>query len=136
MRFIEICGGSVLVAVFFVAVTGLLVIIDAGMRGAPMQMDFSYPDNPGYKGQLTSKAAAENKKSTKAFDQHRVLQALKASDNGMTPDEVAAVYGEIFLKYRPRFSELKALGKIRDTGERRTSALGNPQTVWRLSNEQ
>jgi hypothetical protein len=133
-RFLEICGGSICVAAFFVVITGTLVVIDAGMRGATMQMDFNYPDNPGYKGQLTSKAAAETKKSTKVLDQQRVVEALRASDGGLTADEVAAVHGEVFLKYRPRFSELRKLGKIQDTGERRPSALGNAQIVWSLTN--
>jgi len=135
-RFLEICGGSICVAAFFVVITGMLVVIDAGMRSKEMQMsiDFNYPDNPGYKGQLTSKAAAETKKSTKVLDQQRVVEALRASDGGLTADEVAAVHGEVFLKYRPRFSELRKLGKIQDTGERRPSALGNAQIVWRLTN--
>ena len=98
-----------------------------------MAIDFSYPDNPGYKGQLTSKEAAENKKDTKAFDQREVLLTLEAAGpDGLTADEVAAINGHIYTKYRPRFSELRKLGSIEPTGERRASYLGSDMDVYRL----
>ena len=99
-----------------------------------IDMNFSYPHNPGYKSQITSKDAAKKKKQTKKHDQLKVLRALSASPSGLTADEVAGIYGEVFLKYRPRFSELRKLGVIEDTGDRRPSALGNNQIVWRVVN--
>jgi len=135
-RLIEICGGAIAVAAFIVIITAVLVIFEASMRGEEhmqMAIDFKYPDNPGYKGQLTSKQAARDKKSTKALDQTMVLLALSAAPKGLTADEVAEVYGHIFLKYRPRISELRKMGKIEDSGLRRPSYLGKPQIVWILT---
>ena len=40
-----------------------------------MQMNFRYPYNPGYKGQLTSKEAAKDNNSSKNIYQHQVVQA-------------------------------------------------------------
>ena len=100
-----------------------------------MQMNFRYPYNPGYKGQQTSKDAAKDKKSSKNIDQLQVVQALKNAQEGLTADEVAQVYGEVFTKYRPRFSELRKNGVIQDTGERRPSYLGKQQIVWELRYE-
>lgn len=136
-RFVEILGGSLGVAGFFIVITAMLVIIDAKMRGDDMQMaiDFSYPHNPGYKGQLTSKEAAENKKSTKAQDTLNVIAALDvAGPDGLTADEVALIYGfdRQYTKFRPRFSELAKLGLIEPTGEKRDSYVGQPMMVYRL----
>ena len=97
-----------------------------------MQLTFEYPVNPGWKGTQTSKDAAEEKKSTKAKDQQCVLDTLAAHQNGLTADEIANLHGEIYTKYRPRCSELKKLGKITSSGERRPSYLGTHQDVLRL----
>ena len=136
--FLQIFFGSIGVAVFIGVVSGFLWLnqMNFEMERSDMQMqiDFGYPDNPGYKGQMTSKDAAKKKKETKKHDQLQVLRALSASVNGLTADEVAGIYGEVFLKYHPRFSELRKLGVIEDTGDRRPSALGNNQIVWRVVN--
>ena len=120
-----------------VVIIANLVILDLIMKGDEMQMDMDlpYPANPGYKGQLTSKEAAREKKSTKALDQTMVLLALAAAPDGLTADEVAEIYGHIFMKYRPRFTELRKLGKIERTGDQRPSFLGSPQDVYRLTND-
>ena len=134
----QIFFGSIGVAIFFGVTAGALWLCSMNFEmerdEMQMQIDFGYPDNPGYKGQMTSKDAAIKKKETKKHDQYQVLIALSASEAGLTADEVAGIYGEVFLKYRPRFSELRKLGVIEDTGDRRPSALGNNQIVWRVVN--
>ena len=90
-----------------------------------MQLNFTYPDNPGFKGTLTSMEAAEQVKSTKQRDQDLVVAALK--------DEIAKVYDQIFNKYRPRCSELKALGRIKVRGRRPSCTTGNNQDVLVLA---
>ena len=137
VRVIHILGGGVFVAVLVIVVIANFVIVDLIMKGDEMQMDMDlpYPANPGYKGQLTSKEAAREKKSTKALDQTMVLLALAAAPDGLTADEVAEIYGHVFIKYRPRFSELRKAGKIEDSGTRRDSYLGKPQIVWVLTND-
>ena len=97
-----------------------------------MQLDFPYPDNPGWKRTATSQAAAEQAKPTKPLDYHRVLCALEEAPDGLTADEIAGVYGEVFNRFRPRCSELRLQGKIEETGSTRPSYLGNQQIVWRL----
>jgi hypothetical protein len=94
-----------------------------------MQMNFSYPDNPGFKGTVTSMEAAEKAKPTKQRDQELVIQALKTAPEGLTADEIAAVYDSIFNRFRPRVSELKALGRIQTRGRRPSCATGNNQDV-------
>lgn len=97
-----------------------------------MQMQFPYPDNPGWKGTQTSRVAAEQKKETRLADYKLVFVALKANPAGLTPDEIAAIYDERYIKFRPRCSELKKRGLIEPTGERRPSYLGTQQDVLRL----
>tara|TARA_Y100001963_G_scaffold76685_1_gene106334 strand:+ start:77 stop:397 length:321 start_codon:yes stop_codon:yes gene_type:complete len=98
-----------------------------------MQLNFTYPDNPGFKGTLTSMEAAEQVKSTKQRDQDLVIAALKDAPEGLTPDEIAKVYDQIFNKYRPRCSELKALGRIKVRGRRPSCTTGNNQDVLVLA---
>jgi hypothetical protein len=97
-----------------------------------MQLNFLYPDNPGWQRTATSRAAAVQVKPTKSLDHRRVLDALEEAPDGLTADEIAAIYGEVFNKFRPRCSELRLHGKIEETGSIRPSYLGNQQIVWRL----
>ena len=97
-----------------------------------MQTEFQYPVNPGYKNNTTSREAAAKQKSTLSKNQKLVLEALKAHPEGLTPDEIAAVYGEVFNKFRPRCTELKLLGKITETEIIRPSYLGENMYVVRL----
>lgn len=94
-------------------------------------LEFAYPDNPGWKATQTSREAAEANKETRLADYKLVFVALKTNPDGLTPDEIAAMYGERYMKFRPRCSELKKRGLIEPTGERRPSALGSPQDVLR-----
>jgi hypothetical protein len=48
----------------------------------------------------------------------------------MTADEVADFVGESLLTIRPRMTELKRLGLLRDTGARRANASGRQAVVW------
>ena len=100
-----------------------------------MQMNFSYPDNPGFKGTVTSMEAAEKVKPTKQRDQDLVVQALRASPEGLTPDEIAKIYDQLYNKYRPRCSELKAMGRIKAIDRRPSCATGNKQDVLVLCYE-
>jgi hypothetical protein len=94
-----------------------------------MQMNFTYPDNPGFKGTVTSMEAAEQVKPKKQRDQELVIEALKTAPEGLTADEIAAVHDSIFNRFRPRVSELKALGRIEVKGRRPSCATGNNQDV-------
>ncbi len=97
-----------------------------------MQLQFPYPDNPGWKGTQTSRDAAEANKETRLADYKLVFVALKTNPDGLTADEIAEMHGERYMKFRPRCSELKKRGLIEPTGERRPSALGSMQDVLRV----
>ena len=82
---------------------------------------FSYPQAAGYTDPDTSKAAA---KSTDAAGlRAKVMDALNAY-GPMTADECAGRLGLSILSVRPRFTELRALGKIYDTHRRHRNESG------------
>jgi hypothetical protein len=49
---------------------------------------------------------------------------------GMTCDEVEAVYGYTHQTASARINELRNLGQLIDSGERRLTRSGRPATVW------
>lgn len=91
----------------------------------------SYPLEPGFKRTNTSKEAAGSMKASKATLQAAVLRKLEAGE--FTADEVAEQLEQSILSIRPRFSELRTLGKIVDTGQRRQNESGRNGIVWRLA---
>jgi len=92
--------------------------------------DPRYPRSPGAKEETTSRAAAESMKPTAAKLREQCLRAL--SEFGpMTADEVGVRVGITPFSARPRISELLALGRIEDTGERWANASGRSAKVWR-----
>jgi hypothetical protein len=90
---------------------------------------FRYPSAPGYRDTDTSREAAADMASRVTGLRLAVLGAL---EQDRTADECAAVLGESVLAIRPRLTELKRLGLITDTGERRPNASGKRAIVWRL----
>jgi hypothetical protein len=91
----------------------------------------AYGELPGHQGDDTGRAAAEKVKPTVEWVQERILEAAdRAGRWGITADEVMK---ELDLKpnnVRPRFTELKILGKLRDSGNRRKNDDGNSVRVW------
>lgn len=90
-----------------------------------------YPHVPGYKRTETSAAAAESVKPRTELLRNRILSLLTPALQ-LTADEAADLLGESVLSVRPRFSELRELGKITDTGVRRPNESGRSAIVWRL----
>jgi len=90
---------------------------------------FAYPNVPGFKARDTSADAASAAKETAPILRARCLAVLERS-NGLTADEVAGRLGASILSVRPRITELTHLGKIRDTGSRRSNASGKSAIVW------
>lgn len=88
---------------------------------------FSYPQTAGYKVDGTSKDAAESINA--AGLRAKVLRWLEKRGNA-TADECAACLNLTPFSVRPRFTELKRLGKIAETGLRRPNASGRSATVW------
>lgn len=60
-----------------------------------------------------------------------VFHAIEnAGAGGLTADEAADVLKLGILTVRPRCSELRAMGLVKDSGQRRPNASGNPMIVW------
>lgn len=92
----------------------------------------SYPSAPGWKADGPSREAARQETGRAETLRRRVLEAFEAF-GAATADECAEELGESVLAVRPRLSELRAAGKLEDTGQRRRNASGKLATVWRLA---
>lgn len=90
----------------------------------------TYPENAGYKTEVpeTSMAAAQDIDAESIREQVRRILARW----NCTADQAAEFLGLSILSVRPRFSELRALGEVEDTGERKLNASGHKAVVWRL----
>lgn len=93
-------------------------------------MERPYPHSAGFKATDTSRAAAETINA--ACLRAKVLDTLR-QHGPLTADEAADRLRIDRLSIRPRLSELKATGRVRDTGERRLNASKKRAIVWRLA---
>lgn len=93
-----------------------------------------YPEAPGYQDTDTSKAAAEWMRPEVGALHRACLEIVAVLPS--TPDEVAIIIGRDKLAIRPRMTELRALGLIEDSGERRRNpSSGLKAIVYRLKKE-
>ncbi len=90
----------------------------------------AYPHGPGWQGTATSKEAAEAI-AHRLGRLHRVTIAALL-DGPKTVDEVTQWAKGWIRTYSARLSELRALGLVEPSGERRPSAAGRPSVVWRV----
>lgn len=106
---------------------------EAVRQSAPMTHDlFSYPHVPGSKTGGTSRESAEAMKPTAATLRGECLNYVKRwASVGSTADECAEYLNQTVLSIRPRFSELRALNLIVDSGVRRANVSGHRAIVWR-----
>ena len=96
---------------------------------AQLEMTYAaYPHAPGHKHTDTSLQAAILVTDRAEYLRPRVLAALQ--EQPRTADELAELLGEHPGNVRPRCSELRHLGKVRDTGQRRVNAWGHKMIVW------
>ena len=86
----------------------------------------------GYKAEGTSQEAADESAKSAPFWRLMVLQDLNVNGPA-TADEIAARLKSSPLTIRPRVSELRAAGKIHDTGNRRKNAYGKRAAVWSIT---
>jgi predicted ArsR family transcriptional regulator len=90
-----------------------------------------YPNAPAHRGIDTSIEAADDIAPKLGRLQHQVVTAIQsARENGLTGDEVAARMGVERWSVRPRTSELRRKGVIRDSGRRRPNASGRSAIIW------
>jgi predicted ArsR family transcriptional regulator len=72
----------------------------------------------------------------RAFSQwKRVLLLLDHHWQGLTDDEIAKYTGLVGNSVRPRRRKLFQDGLIEDSGNRRSSWMGNPAVVWRITDD-
>jgi hypothetical protein len=88
-----------------------------------------YPVDAGWKEPTTSREAAA---ATDASTLRRAVRQCLAVSGAMTADECAGRLGLSILAIRPRFSELRALGELTDTGQRHLNNSGKRAIVWTL----
>lgn len=91
----------------------------------------NYPEHPGAKVGGASQDAADAMAEHAPSLRERV-EFILGFEGPMTTDEMAARLNVSVLSVRPRFSELMKLGKIEQTGERRTNDSGMTANVWRI----
>lgn len=93
-------------------------------------IDF-FPITPGFKDQGAGRDAAREvgHSDKRAITLNRIMYSLRRQGPA-TADEIAARLDLDRLYVRPRVSELKTLGRIVDTGERRRNNGGRFATVW------
>jgi predicted ArsR family transcriptional regulator len=95
----------------------------------------AYSGHAGFKHTDTSIDSAKQATEYRERIQDKVLDALRRYGL-MTADECADRIGLDRLSVRPRFSELRADHKIRDTGYRRKLTINgrtHPYIVWQIN---
>lgn len=92
-----------------------------------------YPDAPGFKVSGPSEQAAEAMGGAANKMRAAVLAQFAQYPGGATADEVAKDLNLSVLSVRPRVSELKRLGEIKQTGGRRKNESGMTATVWQIA---
>lgn len=95
-------------------------------------MTEAYAGQPGFKTEGTSADAARAMTSTAKTVRLSILKIMEQSE-GWTTDEMAGALGLNILTVRPRFSELAAEGRIKDSGARRENVSGHNAIVWVLA---
>lgn len=90
-----------------------------------------YPISPGWKEPTTSREAAVKVAPVAKTHRDQALLALRmAWPAGLTADEVAAKLGRRELAIRPRISELKDMGAIQNSNQRRKNQNGMSAIIW------
>jgi len=89
----------------------------------------TYPITPGAKAEGPSADAA---RSVDAHTLRTMCHHVIRAHGSRTADEIARVLGVSILSIRPRLSELRALGLVEDSGDRRKNISGRKATVWRM----
>ena len=91
----------------------------------------TYPDTPGHRNVETSIDAA-NALAPKLGRLQRMAEGAirDAGWLGLTADELAARLDLDRWSIQPRTTELRRMGRIRDSGQRRPNRTGKAAIVW------
>ena len=96
----------------------------------------TYPNIPGDKGGTDTGRAAAISMSERAVTLRSLIVKNMKRHGDHTTDEMAGRMGASVLAIRPRFSELRACGDIRDSGNRHENISGKDAIVWALVKKQ
>lgn len=94
--------------------------------------ELQYPDAPGFKATGTSEAAAIAVAPVARTLRDLVKRTI-ATSPGLTADEIASRLQKSPLSIRPRVSELRRLGEIRQADSRGTNASGMTASRWEVA---
>lgn len=89
-----------------------------------------YPTRDAHRGVQTSIDAAARASLTSS-EGRRVALTILIEHGDKTVDEVCALANRPRYGLQPRFTELRKLGLIRDSGKRRFNVSGARAIVWR-----
>lgn len=90
-----------------------------------------YPQRPGFANFSTSREAADSiARSAKSLRAIALKLITEAGARGLTTNELTDRMGVERDSVQPRTSELKAEGRIRDSGQRRQNLNGKRAIVW------
>ena len=89
-----------------------------------------YPDAPGFKAPGPSEDAANAIAGTGRNLRDQVREVIANSPSGITADDVARKLNRSILSIRPRVSELRRLGEIRQSGARGKNESGMTASIW------
>jgi len=108
------------------------VSAETGERPGAAATRSPYPEHPGSKRDGTSREAGDAIAADAKILRSLVLAALAAL-GPMTADEIAAAIGRSILSVRPRCTELRKMGRVVGTRERRKNASGHSAEVLALA---
>lgn len=91
-----------------------------------------YPEAAGHRGVDTSIEAADKVDRGGKKEAHELIATYLAHSCGSTGSELAEQLGMPILYIRPRLTEMQALYRIEDSGQRRKNAGGSNERVFRL----
>ncbi|USU09993.1 hypothetical protein NF700_06975 [Sphingomonadaceae bacterium OTU29MARTA1] len=89
-----------------------------------------YPTEEAHRGVQTSIDAAARAALTSSQGR-RIALSMLIEHGDKTVDEVCALANRPRYGIQPRFTELRKLGLIRDSGKRRLNVSGSSAIVWR-----
>jgi hypothetical protein len=90
----------------------------------------TYPDRPGHKVPGPSEDAATAIAGSAGTLRDRVREVIATALSGITADDVAAQLNRSILSVRPRVSELRRLGDIRQAEGRGKNRSGMSASRW------
>lgn len=92
-----------------------------------------YPDAPGWRESTTSKEAAERIADSAIPLRKRVFNLIAETPGGLAVHEIADLLGRSVAAVQPRVSELRRLGEIKPSGQRRVNQSGMSAHHWTLA---